>query len=336
MDRDQFARPALIALLCIVAIALAAATLTSATVAGGDGGESVLADKSSDTDSPSTTDTNATGDTEFTQPIETSNPLLCGTGGPAIPSSLVLVLLGVSILVVFGVLFEQQWAISLAAPGLVVVMLVVFIALLGCGGLGGSDGSAGEPGATGEVAEAVEDAGPGEVTEDVFSVPQYLVWLLAGSVVLSLFLLLFRAGGDDEDDLLEFLRETTPSNDTTPAAIGRVAGDTVEEIDGNASLENAVYEAWAEMTSELDVDDPETSTPAEFATAAREAGLDSDDVAKLTALFEEVRYGTSAPTAEREQQAIETLEHIERTYSPESASDADGVTAGLFGDTDET
>lgn len=98
------------------------------------------------------------------------------------------------------------------------------------------------------------------------------------------------------------------------AAVGAAAGRAADELD-ETSLSNAVYRAWHEMTDALDVDDPETTTPAEFADAAVEAGLDRDDVDALTDLFREVRYGDAPVTAEREDRARETLRRIESAYA---------------------
>ena len=97
-------------------------------------------------------------------------------------------------------------------------------------------------------------------------------------------------------------------------AAGRAA-DRIERYD--ADVDNAVYEAWAEMTGLLAIDSPETATPREFAAAAVDAGMEGDDVGQLTTLFEEVRYGDMDPTP-RERLAVETLRSIQSTYGTES------------------
>jgi hypothetical protein len=79
-------------------------------------------------------------------------------------------------------------------------------------------------------------------------------------------------------------------------------------------VENEVYLAWREMTGHLDVPRPETSTPAEFATAAEAVGMNDAHVEELTELFREVRYGGAAPTEDREQRALAALRDIESTY----------------------
>jgi hypothetical protein len=106
------------------------------------------------------------------------------------------------------------------------------------------------------------------------------------------------------------------------AAVGEAAGraaDRIEETDDGESFENEVYRAWAEMTDSLTVDHPESSTPGEFAAAAVEAGMDREDVERLTRLFADVRYGGAEATAGREQAAVETLRRIEAAYAEDDS-----------------
>jgi hypothetical protein len=69
------------------------------------------------------------------------------------------------------------------------------------------------------------------------------------------------------------------------------------------------------MTGYLDVDSPESSTPAEFADAAVDAGMSDGDVDELTRLFEEVRYGGKDPTDDRESRALAALRRIDSEYA---------------------
>ena len=124
------------------------------------------------------------------------------------------------------------------------------------------------------------------------------------------------AGGDEE-------AESEPEPVTDVRAVGAAAGRAADRIEDTDEFENEVYRAWAAMTDHLAVDRPESSTPAEFATAATAAGMDAADVARLTDLFEEVRYGGAEPTPEREETAVETLRRIEATYGPDSDSGVD-------------
>lgn len=100
--------------------------------------------------------------------------------------------------------------------------------------------------------------------------------------------------------------------------LARIAGEAAERLKDrtvdDAGLENEIYRAWVEMTDQLEVDDPDTSTPGEFAIEAIETGMDAEDVHDLTELFEMVRYGGESPTEAREQEAIEILTRIETSY----------------------
>jgi hypothetical protein len=117
--------------------------------------------------------------------------------------------------------------------------------------------------------------------------------------------------------------EPTPSDPTAVAeAASRAAGRIA---DSGADTENAVYEAWSEMTDALDVADPATSTPREFERAAVDAGMDPDRVADLTDLFEAVRYGDEPPSDDHERRAVEALRAIEAAHDA-VAADVDGAT----------
>lgn len=125
-------------------------------------------------------------------------------------------------------------------------------------------------------------------------------------------------GHDDEGDV------DGASVDLT--AMGRAAGAAADRIDADADLTNEVYRAWDEMRAHLDAPDPETTAPAEFAESAVAAGMDPDDVAELTGLFAEVRYGGRDP-ADRADRAVAALRRIEAAYADGDGTDdaeADG------------
>ncbi|WP_135366704.1 DUF4129 domain-containing protein [Halosimplex halophilum] len=102
--------------------------------------------------------------------------------------------------------------------------------------------------------------------------------------------------------------------DVDLSAVGRAAGAAADRIDADADLTNEVYRAWDEMRALVDAGDPETTAPGEFAEAAVAAGMDPDDVAELTELFAEVRYGGRDP-ADRADRAVAALRRIERAYA---------------------
>ncbi|MFC7176143.1 DUF4129 domain-containing protein [Halosegnis marinus] len=120
------------------------------------------------------------------------------------------------------------------------------------------------------------------------------------------------------DDLPSVGSDPAPE-DTDPdvAAVGRTAGEAADRIAEGTAVENEVYRAWRTMTDHLDVASPATSTPGDFADAAVEAGMDREDVAALTDLFEETRYGDYEVTEERAERAVAALREVEAVYAAE-------------------
>jgi len=144
-----------------------------------------------------------------------------------------------------------------------------------------------------------------------FSSPVWLVALVAAVGVGAVAVALARDRGeaDEPDDELREVVDVEGYEDVE--ALGAVAGRAADRIERAAAVDNEVYRAWVAMTERLDVEHPESSTPGEFAAAAVAAGVDPETVAELTALFERVRYGDEAPTAEAESRAVEALRDIE-------------------------
>ena len=148
------------------------------------------------------------------------------------------------------------------------------------------------------------------------------VVVVIAALVASVAVLLL-AGGDDE------ATDAAPAADDDPdesapdlAAVGRTAGAAADRIE-SSDADNEVYRAWRDMTAALDVDRPASSTPAEFASAAVAAGVEEEPVAALTDVFERVRYGGEAPTADRERRAVEALRRIERRHGDPDGSGGD-------------
>lgn len=131
---------------------------------------------------------------------------------------------------------------------------------------------------------------------------------LVGAVLLVGLALLVRSRSGDDDR-----EDEADTDEETVERVRQVAGEAADRIetDAHADPDNEVYRAWRELTTHLDVADPRTSTPAEFAAAAVEAGVDREAVSELTAVFRAVRYGGRTPTDERERRAVEALRRIE-------------------------
>ena len=287
---------AVLALLAVLAIALSAATLTDTqdVAAGGDG-------PALDGDEPGVFQ-------EFDQ--------VGGLGWAmyVLAAFVALVAIGA----VFGVLRHPLDVLTefgrTVVAGLFVVVFVGFLLVLMDGEpiqladpFGGQD-----PDADGGVGGGGDEAVGSEAIDAVAPTGAdwtLLAFLLIGIVALGVVGLLAnrRLSGDGAS-------ETLPEEDAL-AAIGASAGEAADQLESSATVDNEVYRAWTEMVGHLDLDRPEVRAPAEFRDAAVDAGMEPEDVDRLTELFEEVRYGGAPPTEERESQAVETLRRIERRYA---------------------
>ena len=333
MNRDVV-RTLVLAVLAVAALSVAAATLTetvavdgSGSGSGGGSGSGVDAgdgDASGDSDAPST---GLTG--QFA-------PGLCL---PWLRRPLVQAALVLGVLAVGGV----AWYASDAFPvGLSVSFMagvpvgLIYFLLAVCPGspepfqlsLPAANGSldpAGTPGSGG---------GGGARTVETVTQPDVALFLVLGAAVLvAVGLLVAGTGSDDPPTETEVPEPSDP--DVTAAA--RAAGAAADRIDAADDVANEVFRAWREMTTHLDVDDPETATPAEFADAAVDAGMTRADVAELTEVFEVVRYGGREPTADRVDRAVGALRRIESAYADADPADwTDAARSGPADDSDRT
>lgn len=303
MDRTRVVA-ALLAVLAVLALSVAAATLESSTDAGQgagtgpEGGVGAGEGESFDLGSANVSDTGG----QFSVP-----PILV-----QIAMALVLLLSAVGF-----VQFYLDYGLRglVAMVGLVVgfvAVVTLFFAFVDLGDLFDREGVIG---LFGENAPSVPGGGsPGDVA-DVASTPEpsLAVVALLGAVLVGGVLVVIRASGDAN---IEVAAPAPPEEPTV--ALGQAAGRAADRIAAaGADLDNEVYRAWREMTGHLDVENPAASTPAEFADAAVAAGMDREDVAELTELFEAVRYGGAAVTEDREERAVAALRRIEREYARE-------------------
>ncbi|MFB6103557.1 MAG: DUF4129 domain-containing protein [Halobacteriaceae archaeon] len=120
----------------------------------------------------------------------------------------------------------------------------------------------------------------------------------------------------DRVEVVEEL-EADETPDRSAAAVGDAAGRAADRLlaDTDAAITNEVYRAYLEMTRPLAVENPASSTPREFGTAAIDAGLDPEDVETLTSLFERVRYGAEPLTDADRDRVVAVLRRIEATYA---------------------
>lgn len=136
------------------------------------------------------------------------------------------------------------------------------------------------------------------------------LFVLLGVGLLIAIIILYESTGDD------LPTEPTPQPTTgTPWQISSKSVETTQSLthlENSVIADNKIYQAWKKMTEEVDIPRPQTSAPREYAEKAIEEGKHPRAVERLTALFEEIRYGTKQPTPESETQAEEALEEITR------------------------
>ena len=243
---------------------------------------------------------------------------ICGDGG--FPTGIVAVLafvVGVAALIGFqrdGLVGAVATAVVASLPIGTFVLFLFATCVVERGeaasdtGFLGGQGSGGGSGLGGAVAR--------------LSAPQIAASLLLFLAVGAALVAVVASRGDEEDEEDDW---TVPDRDVDHEVeydldrIGAAAGAAADRIDADADVSNEVFRAWREMTRHLRVDRPAASTPAEFADAAVDAGMDPEDVGELTGLFEAVRYGGETATDERARRARAALRRIERTYGGEEA-----------------
>lgn len=303
-----------IALLCVLAIGIAAATLSSPVDPGsgegsGSGGDG--SDRGSG-DAPDVGDSSGDGQSDLGGQPPENNWEYCHETLDGQP--VYVLLFGVPVIagLVVGLFTDRQRGFAVAMfvfwPALIAVVLLT----AGCEPPPSQEAGREVVNATADVVSSAAGGGGGD--DRTFTTPTSLIVILlvvatAGLVAAVLL------RGDGEEEQAEAATHPEMDDDRRQAAIGTAAGEAADRIEDDAGLANEVYRAWAEMAEPLAVDHPETSTPAEFADAATDAGIRPDDVAELTTLFEEVRYGTAEATADRERRAVDALRRIERTYA---------------------
>ncbi|MFB6219827.1 MAG: DUF4129 domain-containing protein [Halolamina sp.] len=318
MKRDT-ALALVLALLALLAIGIAAATLDNPVSSSGDGfgsgsggGIGSGAGEQTETERNSSPSLGIPGLEEG----KLEAPAPCYDHLDTLPVKLAIVLAILAIGAIAAYLSEVPvLGVAIIGP-LSVFTYTIFLILTTCGTLelnfgGGIGLGAGQQGANNSTA----GGSMGDAADAVASQPSILLGIVLVVLVGAAVLLLFVATGDAGEEPEE--TEEMPSEPEMPdiGAIGRAAGDAADRIVGEADAENEVYRAWAEMTDYLAVEGPESSTPAEFAEAAIDAGMAPDDVRELTDLFEAVRYGTEEATADREARAVAALRRVEDGYA---------------------
>jgi hypothetical protein len=96
--------------------------------------------------------------------------------------------------------------------------------------------------------------------------------------------------------------------------LAQEAEEAIEQLRAGSDLRNTVIRCYAEMAQVLaeqrGIKRRESMTTREFEAHLQTLGLPDEPIKRLTRLFEDVRYGTVAPSKREEQQAIASLRAI--------------------------
>lgn len=279
----------------IVAVAVAASTLTATVDPGGSpgiGGDGAMFNLSDQTDDPPEA------------PI-------------AIPYLEQLVVLAILAMLVGTVLYavtnrRRAALIAMALVGLTVILfaLAEFLTLPGQTPQDSAFGLMEDTGVTGTGGE-----------EGFVDIPQWAVFVLAAAVVGGLILSMTLAANRTDEDAVNESDSDNGEDERVADEIASVAATAADRLEDEASttgFDNEIFRAWHQMTVHLDVARPTSHTAQEFARAAIDAGMARRDVKALTELFEEVRYGTTPVSERREREAVELFRRIEAQYGDES------------------
>lgn len=148
--------------------------------------------------------------------------------------------------------------------------------------------------------------------------PRYLYLVVVTGILIAVGVLVRTTVGSSAPSPSDRTSEEEPVSGQA-SAVGRAAGRAATRLEttSEADVTNEVYRAWHEMTQHLSVPNPAANTPTDFADAAVEAGMRSQDVDELTHLFEQARYSGEDVTEQHEQHAIAALRRIEDQYTGE-------------------
>lgn len=292
-----------------LAVAISAATLSSSlNASAGDGGESAG------------TGAGATGPGSFLGSTETA-PTEVLVQIPLF-EEVVTAVLFVTLLLLIGYAI-RYWRDTLRFAAALTLVFAVALAMLSLLDASLFAGIGSQPAADPSLPAGSDGGSDG--SDATTSVPPVLAVFIVGGVGLvgvTLAASYLRSESTER-------RDGEPGDEvaTDSAAIGEAAGraaDNIEAAESAEAVDNEIYDAWTEMTSLLDVTDPETSTPGEFADAAADAGLRPDDVDELTRLFEDVRYGGRTASSDDERRSVTLLRRIEDDYASAGGPESRG------------
>lgn len=291
----------------IVAIAFAAATIDNPIETGGDGG---LGDEGEGGGQPAN------------QPTE--GPISAVEVPAFLEYLLFLALVILAVVVVWYLINHRRRAVKLIAVFLVIA-LVGLAAVYGLSALdlqlGGGEPPEQPPPPPENESSGEPGTGDGDATVETNPLGSILLAIGAVAAIFVGALVLSRRETGPPDGEGAMADDDAESEQAT--AVAGAAGRAAERIESGESedVDNEVYRAWRDMTRLLDVEHPESLTPGEFAEGAVEAGIAREDVTGLTRLFEDVRYGHRETTDVEERRAVEILRRIESEYGDDGESD---------------
>ena len=100
------------------------------------------------------------------------------------------------------------------------------------------------------------------------------------------------------------------------------AQEALNQLQAGGNLKDTIMRCYAEMSRTFSVERnlhrQAGMTPREFEVYLAQSGLRSDDIHRLTRLFESVRYGSKTPDLRQEEEAVACLSAIVQTYSASS------------------
>jgi hypothetical protein len=315
--------PIVIGVVCVFAVVFAAATLDDPETASGEGygtggGSGVGASEKNG--SIDLKGQNRTGMLDLADQGTIPQPCVKELNSPLLSYGLLIGMVALG-----GFVYRRDGAVP--AIAVVAIVLMPFVAakvmLTGCPT---TDQDVGVPEKLSERPSAgggAEGAEGGSGAVVPTNVPVF-VYILVGAGLLLLFTFMISTREDVVIDRVPDVFEESEEEEEDEAdtgALGRAAGRAADRIETGTGVENEVYRAWVEMTRHLDVDHPHSSTPAEFASAAVDAGIDPADVDELTTQFEAVRYGGESATEDRERRAVDALRRIEREYADDDGGE---------------
>lgn len=101
--------------------------------------------------------------------------------------------------------------------------------------------------------------------------------------------------------------------------LSQVAGRAADQLESDEASADAVVTAWREMATLVTRGDRRTATPRQVTAWAIAAGYDPEDVETLTRLFEDVRYGDVALSKAQQQRALRAFRRIETATEEDRA-----------------